>query len=188
MTTNPIHTVAIAPSAPPSTPRLVLAETSGGKAVLNGGWWPRSWDPEVELPGLILALGHRYGPIRSVMLNKAAWHGQLRRLTVGGRRCRLGWYVTLDPALMIATTEVGVQLEMLVVPPSASATTAQQAMATAADPANTRRAPDLLGIAHAAPVRDPDPTLVWANEGGAAGGEHGPARTPAAASSQPALA
>jgi hypothetical protein len=144
MFTNPIRRAPTASSRSPAEPRLVLATTPAGKGVLDGGWWPRSWDPETELPGLILALHDRYGSIRNVMLNRAAWEGRLRRLTVGGHVLRLGWFVTLGPALMVVITDQGEQLELLVVPPSASATVAHLAMAAAADAANTRGATDLL--------------------------------------------
>ena len=115
----------------PSEPRLVLATNPAGKGVLDGGWWPRSWDPEAELPGLIIALHERYGSIRNVVLNGAVWHGRLRRLTVGGHVLGWVWFVTLGPALMVATTDEGDQLELLVVPASASAMVAHHAMAAA---------------------------------------------------------
>lgn len=149
MSTNPINPAAKASSRSPSEPRLVLARTPAGRGVLDGGWWPRSWDPEAELPGLIGALHDRYGPIRNVMLNSAAWDSRLRRLTVGGHVLRLGWFVTLGPALMVAMTDEGDQLELLVVPPSASAVVAHHAMAVAANSSNTRRAPDILATASA---------------------------------------
>jgi Family of unknown function (DUF5994) len=144
ITTRPIHPAATVSRQPRSEPRLALAATPAGRGVLDGGWWPRSWDPEAELPGLIAALQERYGSIRNIMLNRAAWDSHLRRLTVNSHVLRLGWFTTLGPALMIAVTDDGDQLELLVVPPSASAIVANHAMAAAADAANTRRAPDLL--------------------------------------------
>jgi len=127
----------------------VLTSAPAGRGVLNGGWWPRSWDPAAELPGLIRALDERYGTIRSLMLNNAAWHSHFRRMTVGYHVLRVGWFTTLDAALMIATTDQGEQLELLVVPPTAAPAAAAQAMAAAGSSANTRRAPDLLGAASA---------------------------------------
>jgi len=144
MFTNPNRPAPTVSSRSPEEPRLVLATTPAGKGVLDGGWWPRSWDPEAELPGLIVALHDRYGSIRNVMLNGAAWEGRPRRMTVGGHVLRLGWFVTLGPALMVVITVQGDQLELLVVPPSASAMVAHHAMAAAADAANTRDATDLL--------------------------------------------
>jgi hypothetical protein len=132
------------PTAAPSEPRLSLGSHRADGALLDGGWWPRSWDPEAELPGLILALTERYGLIRHVMLNSAVWEGRFRRLAVGPDVVRVGWYVSLNPALLVATTDTGAQLDLLVVPPTASASEAEQAMSAAADATNVRSAPDIL--------------------------------------------
>ncbi|GAA4573105.1 hypothetical protein GCM10023176_37410 [Micromonospora coerulea] len=135
-----------APAIPAPTPaaaRLVLA-TTRGRTVLDGGWWPRSWDPAAELPGLLLALTERHGRIRHIMLNIDAWDSRFHRLTVGPEVVRLGWFDTLDPAVLVATTRQDIQVDLLVVPPATPSAAAERAMATAADPANLRRGPDIL--------------------------------------------
>ena len=43
------------PSAPPGL-RLQLDPTMAGTGVVDGGWWPRSRDPDAELPSLIAGL------------------------------------------------------------------------------------------------------------------------------------
>lgn len=166
----------VVPSSPPSEPRLLLAPTRAGQAVLDGGWWPRSWDPVAELPGLVLALAARYGRIRSVMLNSVTWDSRFRKLAVGAALVRMGWFASLDPALLIATTDRGDQLDLLVVPPRTAAPAAERAMTMAADPTNIMRAPDVLAVAPVAPGNGPDPNAVWDNEGGriAAGGPRRP--------------
>ena len=166
-----IERVTIAPPTPPSRPRLVLAPTRADHAVLDGGWWPRSWDPVAELPGLVLALATRFGPIRQLMLTSTAWDSRFRRLAVGAGVVRMGWFTSMDPALLIATTYRGDQIDLLVVPPQTPATAAEQAMATAANPINVVRAPDILAAkAHVRPApgidHDPKPDAVWDNEGG----------------------
>jgi hypothetical protein len=88
-------------------------------------------------------LGERYGPIRQMMLSSRVWESRPRRLTVGARVVRLGWFTSMDPALVIATTEQGDQLDLLVVPPGTAEAAALRAMARAADPADTLRAPDI---------------------------------------------
>jgi Family of unknown function (DUF5994) len=164
-----VERVTVVPPRPPSRPRLVLAPTRAGQAVLDGGWWPRSWDPVAELPGLVLALTARYGPIRQVMLTSTAWDSRFRRLAVDTAVVRMGWYTTMDPALLIATTDRGDQIDLLVVPPRTAATAAEQAMATAADPTNITRAPGILAARAAArPTAEngSDQDAVWDNEGG----------------------
>jgi hypothetical protein len=143
MTTTADRTTVVSPS-PPSTPRVCLVPTRAGRAVLDGGWWPRSGDPVAEIPGLVLALDERYGPVRRLMLSSRAWDSRPSRLAVGSRVIRLGWFVNVDPALAIATTERDGQIDLLVVPPGTAEGTARAAMARAADPADTTRAPDIL--------------------------------------------
>ena len=141
------------PSAPTSAPqsplgpRLSLPAVRAARAVLDGGWWPRSLDAAVELPGLVLALDERYGHIRRLMLSSATWDGRFRRLGVGGREIRIGWFSTVDPAVLIATTDSGDQVDLLVVPPHTPEAVAHSAMATAADPANRLRGPAVLAAA-----------------------------------------
>jgi hypothetical protein len=167
MTTVAAHHGTVMPSSPPSQPRLLLAPARASQSILDGGWWPRSSDPVVEVPGLVLALSDRCGPIRQVMLNSGAWDSRFRRIVVAGRIVRMGWFTTLDPALAIATTERGNQVDVLVVPPATPETAARSAMAQAADPANTMRAPDVLAAALVvAPQAEADPDSVWDNEGG----------------------
>ena len=139
-----------ATSASPTSPRLVLAPDRARRAVLDGGWWPRSWDPVAELPGLVSALSERYGTIRQLMLNSTTWSSRFQRLTVGEGVVRAGWFTTVDPAVLIATTYDGEQIDLLVVPPSTAAHTAEKAMAQAADPANRTRAHAILTAAPAA--------------------------------------
>jgi uncharacterized protein DUF5994 len=166
-----IERVTIVPSTPPSRPRLVLARTRADYAVLDGGWWPRSWDPVAELPGLVLALAARFGPIRQLMLSSTAWDSRFRRLAAGAGVVRMGWFTSMDPALLIATTYRGEQIDLLVVPPQTPAAAAEQAMATAANPTNVARAPEILGMGAAVQPGagigpDPEPDAVWDNEGG----------------------
>jgi hypothetical protein len=159
----------VAPTPPPS-PRLILAPVRAGRAVLDGGWWPRSWDPLAELPGLVLALSARYGPIRQLMLNSGTWDSRPTRLAVDGGVARMGWFASLDPAVLVATTYGGDQVDLLVVPPRTAATAAENAMAGAADPTNVLRAQAILAAMPTTPAPDPgagaDEQPVWDNEGG----------------------
>jgi hypothetical protein len=131
-------------SSPPSEPRLVLASDHRRGSVLDGGWWPRSWDPIAELPGLLLVLAKEYGPIRNVMLSNRVWDGRFRRLTVGDRVIRVGWFASLDPALAIVITDRSAQIDLLVVPPQTPEATARRTMARAADATDPAYAQDLM--------------------------------------------
>jgi hypothetical protein len=119
---------------------LSLADGPVPQAVLDGGWWPRSRDPVAELPGLILALNDRFGMIRQLMLNAESWDGRFRRLAVGSRNVRVEWSSTGEPGTLpgtlIATTDHGDRIDLLVVPPDAPAAAANGAMSAASDPDN----------------------------------------------------
>jgi hypothetical protein len=117
----------------------------------------------------VLALADRYGRIWQVMLNNTAWDSRFRRLAAGTEVVRMGWFASLDSALLIATTELGDQVDLLVVPPGTAAAAAKRAMSIAADPTNVTRAPDILAAMPALqpnPPNGPDPGTVWDNEGG----------------------
>jgi uncharacterized protein DUF5994 len=72
--------VASSPS-PPSRPRLRLQPDLSARAPLDGGWWPRPGDPVAELPGLILAIEGRRGPVTKVM----AWAAMEQGAQAGNR-------------------------------------------------------------------------------------------------------
>jgi Family of unknown function (DUF5994) len=144
MTATAIPSVTTVEPTQSSKPRLHLVPVRASRAVLDGGWWPRSTDPAAELPGLVLALSELYGPIRQLMLNRDSWDARPRLLVVDARVVRVGWFASVDPALIIATTDHGDQFDLLVVPPGTAESPARDAMARAADPADTMRAPGIL--------------------------------------------
>ncbi|MFF5235466.1 DUF5994 family protein [Dactylosporangium sp. NPDC000521] len=137
-------------SQPSAGPRLSLSAVRATRAILDGGWWPRSLDAAAELPDLVVALQERYGRIRRLMLSSAAWDRRFPRLGVDGHEIRIGWFSAVDPEVLIATTDRGDQIDLLVVPPDAPEAVAHGAMVAAADPANRLRAPAVLAAAAAA--------------------------------------
>jgi hypothetical protein len=156
------------PPADIPTARLALAPRRIDRAVLDGGWWPRSRDSSAEVPALVAALTQRYGPIRHVLLNSATWADRPRRLTAGTRVVRMGWFISQDPALATAITTGGDQLDLLVVPPDTSPEAAERAMAAAADPDVFTSAAGLLTTPAATETAGagPESAGVWENEGG----------------------
>jgi Family of unknown function (DUF5994) len=72
---DPTPTAAVLRTAPPAPLglRLRLDPTPSNVGILDGGWWPRSRDPDAELPGLIGGLDSSLGPITRVALNLDAW-------------------------------------------------------------------------------------------------------------------
>ena len=134
------------PTAPPGL-RLQLDPTMAGTGAVDGGWWPRSRDPDAELPGLIAALDSSLGPVTRVALNLDAWDSTPRRVAVDGRRVRVGWFRHMDAHTVGVTRAAQARMVLLVVPPQATTAAAQIAMAMAADAANSTGPADLLAAA-----------------------------------------
>jgi hypothetical protein len=151
MTAASNHTATAVPPTEPSVSsglRLRLDSGLAATGVVDGGWWPHSWDPEIELPELIAGLEASLGPITRVALNLDAWDRAPRRVAVnGGRRIRVGWFRTMDANMIGVTRAFQDRLALLVVPPAATTAAAQLAMAMAGDPANSARPADILTAA-----------------------------------------
>jgi hypothetical protein len=123
-------------TSPTPPPRLLLQPSLHARTLLDGGWWPRSADPAAELPGLIVAIDGRQGPITQIMLGTAGWDASRpRRVRVdgpaGSRIVRLGWFETMPAGLLIATARAG-RTDLLTVPPDTGETAARAAMHQAA--------------------------------------------------------
>lgn len=152
--TAPSPAPAPSPTSPPG-PRLRLQPDLSGRTLLDGGWWPRSADPAAELPGLILAIDERHGPVTQIMLGSAGWHasrpGRLRiDGPAGSRTVRLGWYEAMPAGLLTATARAG-RTDLLTVPPQTSEAAAWAAMDQAAQAGNRTHAPALLAALPSGP-------------------------------------
>ncbi|TDD83814.1 hypothetical protein E1293_14080 [Actinomadura darangshiensis] len=137
------------------TPRLALRSSApagrsgprqdgSGRTLLDGGWWPRSADPAVELPGLVLALqahgppdDHR--PIAHILLRTADWDTHPRRLRVDAahetREVRLSWFDNLPAGQLTAIYADGRRIDLLTIPASTDDATARAVLGTVAQPA-----------------------------------------------------
>jgi hypothetical protein len=146
---DPTPTAAVPLTAPPVPLRLRLRldPTLSNGGVLDGGWWPRSRDPDAELPELIASLESSVGPITRVALNLESWDRAPRRVAVDGRRLRVGWFRTMDPNVIGLTRAFQDRLALLVVPPQATTAAAGIAMAMAADPTHSAGPADILAAA-----------------------------------------
>ncbi|MEU7872443.1 DUF5994 family protein [Dactylosporangium sp. NPDC049140] len=139
--------VTFTPFGPSAQPRLALTPGRSPRAVLNGGWWPHSWNPATELPGLVAEVVERYGPIRRLMLNSHTWDPCFDRFLVETGTVQIRWFSSADPALLAVITEAGDQINLLIVPPDAPAAAARMALDKAADPANSLHAAAILATA-----------------------------------------
>ncbi|SHK52121.1 anti-anti-sigma factor [Nocardiopsis flavescens] len=151
----------------PSVPRLRLNPIPHRGAVLDGGWWPRSGDPVAELPGLVLALDDRRGPVHLLELGVTGWYRRPGFLAVAGRAVRLSWSLETPPDLLVAVGANGSRTRLLVVPPGVAAFSAWSAIDLAALSTNTSRASEIMD---AASLLMPSPRtpqeMDWESEGG----------------------
>ena len=126
--------------ASPLASRLCLCSALAARRVLDGGWWPRSRDPAVELPELIADLHTHFGQraiITRVALNLTAWDRTPHRVAAGDRIVPVGWFQALDAdaisdadTIALTTTRRG-RITLLVVPPETTAPSAAIALAMA---------------------------------------------------------
>lgn len=133
------------PPPAPLAPRLRWGPSLSRSAPLHGAWWPRSTDPLVELPALILAVDDRRGaPVTCIMLGLTGWDGRPPRLRVAGRPIRLGWFTTQPDGLLTASCADRYHVALLVVPPATDVELAEAAMLLATESANAIPAPRIL--------------------------------------------
>jgi len=139
-------TMTRTPRAPDDAVRLRMDPVPSRTTVLDGAWWPRSTDAVAELPALVKALAGLRGEVTHVLLNTAEWdEPHPRRVTVGGRAVRLGWFTSQPAGLITVMSDFGNdRFDLLVVPPDASQASADTALTAAADPADNRHTPELL--------------------------------------------
>lgn len=142
----------VVPATPDHSPpelRLRLRPTGSAQSLLDGGWWPCSYDPVAELRQLILAIDDHHLPIARVVLGTADW-GNLRPRMLridcpaATRVIRLRWFDAMPAGLVIAICSDGRRLNLLTVPPYTNADLAWTAMELAARADNDLDTPDIL--------------------------------------------
>ncbi|MFB8245765.1 DUF5994 family protein [Streptomyces sp. NPDC055952] len=121
-----------------SSTRLALVPAGSAPALLDGAWWPRSRDLAVELPPLAAVLDPLWGRITRVTVNPTHWPVVPRKVPVGARVLKVGWFQQeQDPhELLLLSYRVG-RWNLLVVPPQTPPDVAEWLMAAASDPGGT---------------------------------------------------
>lgn len=104
------------PHSPGPAPRLWLESPDAPRPAVHGCWWPRSSDPAAELPGLVLALDARCGPIVRVRLSAAGWSRRPHEIEVAGRSVTVGYFSGQSTGLLTVSCVGGAVLAVRVVP------------------------------------------------------------------------
>ena len=155
----------------------LMTRAAATRTTLDGAWWPHSHDLSLELPALVEELHRRGIRVTRVAYHREGWDPAPTRLTTDGRTVRLGWFTRLDPHELSLTGDlIRPRVDLLVLPPEATAVDARQAFAAATTAGNDRSPTALLaGLASESlrPVSPPSPrrpadaaTNAWESEGG----------------------
>lgn len=156
-------------------PRLNLAPPPRFGPI-DGAWWPYGRSADGELRALVAALdGVLPQPVTRVNVQLGGWDDIPRKLNVGGREVRVGWFRSGDPHLITVTTTRHATIQLLVIPAHTTPAMASIALAIAASGTNTAHPVTILDTSrsiaetHRAADQDrslPEAELDWDNEGG----------------------
>jgi hypothetical protein len=130
----------------PLASRLGLDPALKRLGAVDGGWWPRSRNASVELPGLVSSLNARVGAVVRLGVDVRDWDDIPRRITVGGHVVRVGRFAHVNHKIIV-TRGPQDHILLLVIPPRASVAAAKSALAMAATGRNSGRPEEILAAA-----------------------------------------
>ncbi len=140
MTTLERHDLPVAArhdNPAPDLARLLLLDAEADyRTALDGAWWPRSTSLAAELPALMAAFGRQGVQLIRVAYHRELWEPAQRKLQVGDRSLRLGWFRAMDRHGVSLGGRKGERIELLVVPPATLPAVAERAMALAVTSGN----------------------------------------------------
>lgn len=154
-------------STHPQPLRLVLRPLQGASP-LNGAWWPRSRDLDIELGDLVDHFPKEAGRISRVLFSRPDWLRTPHRVQVARGFIKTGSFPADDTHVVILKLSSGAQLKVLVIPPDVPPEAARRLMTSASALTNRRTGTELLLLAGALDGPDADdPTGHWSDDGGA---------------------
>jgi hypothetical protein len=101
--------------ATPAAPRVWLEPIQDHHMMFDGRWWPRSSDPEAELPALVTALDGVRSPVVRLLLSAAGWIRRPHQIVVADRTVRLAYFSDQPPAILTAICADGGAIQVLIV-------------------------------------------------------------------------
>ncbi|PPJ24694.1 hypothetical protein C5E45_25240 [Nocardia nova] len=127
-------------------PRVRLKPDSAKTGYVDGAWWPRSDDLEVELPALLATVAGRLGPVRRITYRLGEWASAPSDLVIEGLAVRLEGHRTgtVNTIEMLGTRDR--RLVLLVIPPYTDDQQAFAAMTTASATGDVSTVDELLMI------------------------------------------
>jgi hypothetical protein len=124
---------AAAPHPGPEAPaRLALLPPGSGPRLVDGAWWPRSYDLGRELPGLLTALEKRWPRITRVTVDRSTWRARSGVLVLGDRELHISGSESGPGTHTICLLSYGVgRCDLLVIPPATPPDEAHRLMGAA---------------------------------------------------------
>ncbi|MFD9303548.1 DUF5994 family protein [Streptomyces sp. NPDC060048] len=150
--------------------RLSLTPKTALAGLLDGAWWPRSRDLEVELPALAAALEEPWGRVTRVTVNPTRWPVVPHTVPTHGHVVHVGWFTEQDPDKLILLSYTVGRWDLLVIPPETAPAAAARLMSAAAIPGSALTAGVLMAneAAIGRGIRDTQRQEAgWESEGGA---------------------
>ncbi|WP_206077850.1 DUF5994 family protein [Prauserella endophytica] len=123
---------------------MALKPRAAAMGMVDGAWWPRSWEPVAEFPAMIAGIEWRLGRAARIAFNADAWAEAPRRLVVDGQPVELEGFRSLDEHTVLVSGHGWHRMVLLVIPPETSERAAAAALERAADPGNTEQATQIL--------------------------------------------
>lgn len=108
-----------------------LAITDRSHTAVDGGWWPHSRDAATEIAGLVTALSGQLGRVVRVAVDRADFDDIPRKITLGGRVVRIGWFDNLGRQVILTRGRQD-QFLLHLIPPHTPPADAHAALAAAA--------------------------------------------------------
>lgn len=134
-------------------PRLRMKPADVAHGRLDGGWWPRSRDPEAEFPELVAALQPWLGTANRVSYHLDMWDAAPRKIVFEGLAVHCEGFRSMDPHTIAVTSSSSGRLNLLIIPPETSDGMARTALDVAADPDSATDGTASLPFRSSAPPR-----------------------------------
>ena len=109
-----------------SEPRLQLKPDPPASAYIDGVWWPRSTQLDIELPGLVARLSDRLGQVTMVGYHLDAWPETPPQVEIAGLTVQLQGFTSNEPASVIVFGRDGHYVTLLAIPSDVSDEIARQ--------------------------------------------------------------
>jgi Family of unknown function (DUF5994) len=166
-------------SVAPERVPLRMRMAGGRPSALDGAWWPQTRNLQVELADLVDHFPPDIGRIDRAVFSPPDWLPAARRIKVARGFIKVGSFPRDDTHVVLLRMATGEVLTVLVVPPTTSASQADQIMRAAISAGNPLAGHPIIDMATARGQFGDDASADhWNDDGGASA--HPEPRVPAA--------